>query len=586
VNSKRTRVAFAIAAGCLLVAMAFVERSSPDYKEDHDFTATLAAGEDLDQALPEHALEARFELAANYDRLARDDVELRRLDDAAKSRIPDFLRATERRRIEAGLARYTVVAAERQVILEHFNSQNALLKNSVAYFPTLAADVLSNARDPELAAAVIELRARTLTLALRNDPLAVDAQRKSVDEVLRVLRAMDHGAAWERTERLVAHARLIATAKARTDALLRELSDLPIDKVRADVTSLYEGYYEGATKRTKVFGSFVSALALLLLTLVAYTVIGMRRLAVELRRSNEGLELAVEERTFELKEAIAHRDRVEVELRQAQKLEAIGRLAAGIAHEINTPLQYVNDNVTFLEDGVVELLALVDELRAATREGAGPELVQKAREAEAAVDLAYLAENIPSAVAGALEGLSRVAAIVHSMKQFAHPDQREMQATDLNRALASTLVVCRGEYKLIADLETHFGDLPLVVCHQGEINQVILNIVVNAAHAMAKAAKTRPGKGRLVVRTFCESDEVVVTIRDNGCGIPKAIGEHIFEPFFTTKDVGEGTGQGLFMARSVIVDGHGGSLTFESEPGKGATFVIRLPVRGRALLAA
>lgn len=184
----------------------------------------------------------------------------------------------------------------------------------------------------------------------------------------------------------------------------------------------------------------------------------------------------------------------------------------------------------------------------------------------------------PQALDRCLDGLDRVATIVRSMKEFAHPDSKEKEPIDLNRAIASTITIARNEYKYVAEVETDFAELPPVMCHPGELNQVILNIVVNAAHAIGDAVAGTDHRGRIAVRTSQEGGDVVISIADTGSGIPPAIREHIFDPFFTTKEVGKGTGQGLAIARSVVVDMHHGKLTFESEVGKGTTFFIRLPL--------
>jgi len=197
---------------------------------------------------------------------------------------------------------------------------------------------------------------------------------------------------------------------------------------------------------------------------------------------------------------------------------------------------------------------------------------------EEEADCAYLLEEIPQALAQTLDGVTRVATIVRAMKEFAHPEGKEMAAADINKALLSTLTVARNELKYVADVETEFGDLPLVVCNIGDINQVFLNLLVNAAHAIAEGTKGSGEKGKIQVRTSSEGNAVLVTISDTGCGIPEANRSKVFDPFFTTKEVGRGTGQGLAIARSVVVERHKGSLNFESEVGKGTTFCIRLPI--------
>ncbi|MCC7382193.1 MAG: hypothetical protein IT384_10205 [Deltaproteobacteria bacterium] len=308
------------------------------------------------------------------------------------------------------------------------------------------------------------------------------------------------------------------------------------------------------------------------------------------------LEARVEERTAELRRAgdeltreVNERLRVQSELQQAQKLEAVGRLAAGIAHEINTPVQFVSDSAYFLQDAVKDLLLVIDRLVTVNRsvlEGAPSQAAAaEAGRAVEAAELPYLVENVPKAIERALDGLSRVASLVRSMKEFAHPDSKEMVAVDLNRAIQSTLTIARNEYKFVAELETDFGELPPVLCLAGELNQAVLNIVVNAAQAIGDVADRGENKGRITVRTRRDGTDAVVTIADTGGGIPDAIRGRIFEPFFTTKEVGKGTGQGLSIARSVIVDRHGGRLTFETEVGSGTTFFIRVPISGGAARA-
>jgi signal transduction histidine kinase len=278
--------------------------------------------------------------------------------------------------------------------------------------------------------------------------------------------------------------------------------------------------------------------------------------------------------------------RLENELAQAQKLESVGRLAAGVAHEINTPVQFVSDSVHFVREAMDDLTAIVDkyrELRSATENGANVAAAAKAAEqAEDDADLDYILENAPVALDRAREGLGRVAAIVRSMKEFAHPDRKEMTQADINQAIASTLVIASNEYKYVADVETDFAALPLVNCFAGEINQVVLNLIVNAAHAIGDVVKATGSRGKIRVTTRTLEDFIEIAIADSGKGIPVEVRSRIFDPFFTTKEVGKGTGQGLAIARTVIVEKHGGTLHFESELGTGTTFYIRLPIAGPA----
>jgi signal transduction histidine kinase len=270
------------------------------------------------------------------------------------------------------------------------------------------------------------------------------------------------------------------------------------------------------------------------------------------------------------------------ELAAAQKLESVGRLAAGVAHEINTPVQFVSDNVHFVRTSMTDIAPVIQAYRslrhAIESSGDVASAARLAAEAEELADLDFILENAPPALDSCLEGLGRIATIVRSMKEFAHPDQAQKTLADLNRAIRSTLVVAQNEYKLVAELHTQFGELPTIPCFLGEINQVVLNLLVNATHAISDVVKDSGKLGRLDVRTRLDGNEVEIAIADTGTGIPDSARDKIFDPFFTTKEVGKGTGQGLAIARSVIVDKHGGTLRFETECGKGTTFYIRLPV--------
>ena len=264
---------------------------------------------------------------------------------------------------------------------------------------------------------------------------------------------------------------------------------------------------------------------------------------------------------------ITDRKAAEERMASSDRLESIGRLAAGVAHEINTPIQYLSDSVSFIREGVKELLEYIDALHAAMPQPPAPD-----------ENVEDLRQEMPPALTLVADGLSRIAEIVRSMKDFAHADQHEMGPTDLNRAIASTLVIARSEYKPVAEVETDYGQLPPVTCHTSQINQVVLNLVVNAAHAIADKIKRSGAVGKITVSTRVEGERVVIAIGDTGGGIPEDVRARIFDPFFTTKEVGRGTGQGLSIARNVIVKGHGGELDFTTELGKGTTFYIRLPI--------
>jgi len=256
---------------------------------------------------------------------------------------------------------------------------------------------------------------------------------------------------------------------------------------------------------------------------------------------------------------ITERQQAEIELRRAQKLESVGRLAAGVAHELNTPIQFVGDNLHFLRGATSDAFTAVRAV--------GP----------LSADMAYLEEEVPLAIDQSLEGIQRVASIVRALKDFASADSRERQPADLNRALRSTLTVAHSQLEPKAMVETDLEALPPVVCHLGDLNQVFLNLLVNAAESIES-------QGVIRVTSRVDGSDVVISISDTGRGIPEDIRAHVFDPFFTTKAFGQGSGQGLALARAIIVDRHAGSLDFTTSVGEGTTFTIRLPIASAAQL--
>ncbi len=286
----------------------------------------------------------------------------------------------------------------------------------------------------------------------------------------------------------------------------------------------------------------------------------------------------------ERKQADRERQMMELQLRQSQKLESIGQLAAGIAHEINTPTQYVGDNTRFLKDAFDSLLNVLKnhtDLLAAVRQNAlTPELLEQSDAVLTVSDLDYFCTQIPQAIQETLEGVERVTKIVRAMKEFSHPGGKEKQPADLNKAIESTVTVARNEWKYVANLTTDLEPgLPYVPCFVGEFNQVLLNLVINAAHAIGDVVQKNPGtKGKITIQTRRDGDHVVIRVADTGTGIAEEHRPHIFEPFFTTKEVGRGSGQGLAMIYNSIIKKHGGTVNFETTVGVGTTFILRLPV--------
>jgi len=283
-------------------------------------------------------------------------------------------------------------------------------------------------------------------------------------------------------------------------------------------------------------------------------------------------------------DAEKEREAMELELRHAQKMESIGQLAAGIAHEINTPTQFISDNTRFLKDSFQDIGRLMNHydqlLQQSKKENVSLDIVSKTEAVAREIDIDYLNAEVPKALQQSLDGLERVSRIVRAMKEFSHPGTGEKTLVNLNQAIESTLLVASNEWKYVAEIETHLDPaLPVVRCLPGEINQVILNLVVNAAQALAEMlGENSPCKGKISIATGICDEWAEIRIADSGPGIPEKHRARIFDPFFTTKAVGKGTGQGLAIAHAVIVEKHGGTLSFETAEGVGTTFLIRLPM--------
>jgi len=249
---------------------------------------------------------------------------------------------------------------------------------------------------------------------------------------------------------------------------------------------------------------------------------------------------------------------LEADRRAAERLEEIGRLAAGIAHEIRSPLQYVGDNLTYLTDAHAAMIGALERDHSSAADG----------------DVAFALAEAPSALASAREGLERVSAIIQAMTEFAHPSRAALAETDINRVVTSTLAIARHEYKYVADVTTKLATLPPIPCLPGQLGQALLNLVVNAAHAIADTGT----RGRITVETRLRAEDVVVSVSDTGMGIPEAVRAKVFEPFFTTKGRGRGTGQGLALVKRVV-DAHHGRVTLDSEVGRGTKFELFIPRR-------
>lgn len=285
------------------------------------------------------------------------------------------------------------------------------------------------------------------------------------------------------------------------------------------------------------------------------------------------------------REAEAVQKALEHDLQRAQRLEALGTMAGGVAHEINTPVQFIGSNLAYLSDVFGDLLTVVDsyrDLRSSALAGVDlTDALAKAAKVEEEADLDGLMADIPDAIAQTEEGVARVSKIVEAIKEFAHSGSETQTVIDVNRTIDSTIEVSRGAWGCFADVTTSFADdLPSIVGDPGKFQRVILNLIMNAAQAIEEHDAT--SKGVIEINTRLDGHNVAIEVKDDGCGIPKHLHERVFEPFFTTKDVGKGTGQGLALSFKTVTEHLGGSISLASDKGRGASFVVRVPGSLRA----
>jgi signal transduction histidine kinase len=418
---------------------------------------------------------------------------------------------------------------------------------------------------------VVSLEGPRGTLVLEASTRSIDAEQRRlfITAAMVALAALAFGVlvAWIVSRSFVRRLRAIGTV-----VLSADLGATVRDNRRDEIGVLARGFNKMLAQLRDDRGRLVEA------------VYHLQTVEDELAVANAELEERVALRTSQLESEMKRRADMELELRQAQKLESVGRLASGIAHEINSPVQFVSHSCTFLDEASQGLIELVQTRRATIAllergEITVPELVARLRKADEIADIDDLIESMPEASKLVLGGLERVTSIVRAMKEFAYADQPHQTPSDLNRAIQNTLTVTNNEHKYVADTKLTLGALPPVTCHVGEVNQAILNIIVNAAHAIEDAQGSK-GRGCIAIETKVDGSDAVISISDNGCGIPAAIVEKIYDPFFTTKEIGRGSGQGLAIARAVIVDKHRGRLDVTSKIGVGTTFTIRLPIEG------
>lgn len=684
-----------------LMTFLYFKTNVIDSASHNQFSNDLRHLKELDATLDKNILESRFGLQNSYDLLMTETEEIHRLQDKLTN-VPAFTSENEKSEIYNLLGRYNNLQNQKNRLIERFKSRNAIINNSLRYFPISTSNSINklsenNSSHIEIHQLNNMLRDTLIYYLLSDKKLELEINNQ-IAELRNFISKNPSSENTKSIEISISHAQTILRLKPEIDALVRETVDLPTEGQIEELIKLYDSIYNESLSQANFYRLFLYIFSILLIAYIAFIIVKLKNATTALNAVNENLEQRVQERTedllwsnYDLKKSeeinfallhaipdamwridnngvfldlipakgeedimpkanwfgktifeilpteiaektielakksltsgesqlfeyqlerndqvyhyesriavcgeseiltivrdISERKLLEEQLQRAQKLESIGQLAAGIAHEINTPTQYVGDNTRFLKDSFEDLSEVLrkneDLLNDCREKGFESEIIAQLEAAIEFADTEYLLEEIPKSIEQALTGIGRIAKIVQSMKDFAHPGSFDKIATDLNRAIESTITVASNEWKYVADMETDFdATLPNIPCLIGEFNQVILNMIVNAAHAIATVVGDGSnGKGKIKISTRHKDDWIEIAVSDTGTGIKEEIKNKIFDPFFTTKEVGQGTGQGLAISHSVITEKHKGKIVVESELGKGTKFIISLPIK-------
>jgi two-component system NtrC family sensor kinase len=579
-------ISLLLLGGLLLAALLFLYGKTQAFDTTaylHD-VAVLRQIKQLDTSWELDVVRAKLGIQHNYDSLVSPLVELGTLP-------KQFSTAERDSRLTAMVDAYLQALTAKAELVEQFKSHNAILRNSDNFLPTAALDLSQLAgrekhdhHQPLQQASELANKILLSTLAYEDQVATADG-RKAIERELEPLDRLllkQKEAGRQMLEVFLGHVRLLIREHETVDRLLEQISEAPTAS-RLDAISLFladeqeRRALQAAQYRYYLFAFAGALIGLLLFASVrlvrSHAII--RRVNLALTMANENLELRVMQRTSELEDQINERKQLEMRLVQSEKHASIGQLAAGVAHEINNPLGFVSSNLGMLEqylESLFEMLAVFDDARSSILD---PAVVQAVHSARARLQLDFLREDIPQLMAQSKDGIERVSKIVQALKDFSRVDTaRKWEMTNLHAGIDSSLQIIACMIRRVADVDKQFGDLPEVECLPSEINQVIMNLLVNAAQAVG------PGRGRITVRSGVDGGMAWIEVEDNGCGITAAVLPHIFDPFYTTKKIGEGTGLGLSLSYG-IVKAHGGRIEVASTPGSGTRMRMLLPLRQR-----
>jgi signal transduction histidine kinase len=582
---------------CLLLAGAcmwlYARAQGYDAAGYFESVALLRQLKQLDAHWELDAMKSRIGLNQNYDPLVDPLPDMGDLPQQLNA-LAAPQSGEQAGRLTAAVAAYQGALQDKAALVESFKSHNAVLRNSLSFLPTAADDIAAQALLTGGAAragarAAADAANRVLLATLIYSQLAGAVQAQQVGDELARMEAIAgplDQAMRERLGRFDAHVRTVLRERDQVADLLKAISAAPTAARIDDISALLGAGQQRAMQQLQSYRLSLTLLAASLAGLLLWLAVRLlrshatiNRVNGELQHANDHLERRVQERTGELVQAnaqlqtqIAERKQLESRLVQSEKLASIGQLAAGIAHEINNPMAFLSSNFGMLEgymDNLFEMLGAYEQAEPALPPAQAVVLASLRQR----IDLLFLKEDIPSLMHESRGGMDRVSKIIQDLKDFSHVEsEQKWERADLRVGLKSTLNIVASQLRLVADVVTEYGDMPDVECLPSQLNQVFMNLMQNAAHAIG------PQRGTITLRSGGDAAQAWVEVIDTGCGIPPHVLPRIFDPFYTTKPIGKGTGLGLSLSYG-IVQKHGGRIDVETAPGAGTTFRVTLPVK-------
>lgn len=583
-----------------ILALLYLKAQAVDLNGYHEVRDTVRQLKELDARWNEDILRAKLSLDTNYDSLTNRLGRLTGLEQNLETTLQDLV--AENAVIQTGLSQYKRLLTEKTELIEQFKGQNSILRNSLRFIPVAIADLLDEIEREQAQGSEPAVLKRLATQAqallqsvlefnlLSQEDLAIQLQ----DQIGRLDAEKDGytDTIGQQLAIILAHAQTILIQKPQIDALLANIIAMP---TASSIDSLYESYtgiHEQRLLENDQYRTLLIIFSALLLIWIAYMGFRLRNsyraldhANAQLQTANQGLEQRVAERTQELSRAYDELKQSQLRLVQSEKMASLGQMVAGVVHEINTPLAYTRSNILIVKDQLVELANLANEAGHLDWLLNNPNKQMENLQAQA-VKVSTLARSLredavidemDQLLQASASGIDQISDLVINLKNFSRLDRKKVERVSLNEGLDSVLLIARNTLKHKIQIVKDYQDIPFVSCSPSQINQVLLNLIVNAAQAIED-------QGTISLRTIDGGDYVEIIIEDNGKGIPEDVLPKIFDPFFTTKEIGEGTGLGLSIAFQIIQQ-HGGDISVESKVGQGTRFTISLPVSESRFLA-